>query len=81
MGIVQYGKMPTTESGLAAMEETARMRSEAFDLITIKKAAAMLGKSVRTLRRWQRHGKMPKQQKHGRWLKYSRRELQEKFGA
>jgi excisionase family DNA binding protein len=81
MRIIKYGRTPMTTSGLHAMEERARKASEAFDLITIKEAAEMLDKSVRTLRRWQAAGKMPKRYKHGRWLKYSRRELQELFGA
>jgi AraC-like DNA-binding protein len=77
----KYQKIVKSDSELEAMVEAARRRSETFDLITIDKAAEMLGKSKRTLRRYQAAGKMPKQYKHGRWLKYSRRELQERFGA
>jgi excisionase family DNA binding protein len=44
----------------------ARDRSLAFDGVTIKQVAAMLGVTVRTVRRWQAAGKMPERFKHGR---------------
>jgi len=44
----------------------ARDRSLAFDGVTIKQAAAMLGVTVRTVRRWQAACKMPDRSKHGR---------------
>lgn len=50
--------------------QLALARHLTFDLISIKDAARVLGRSVRTLRRWEVAGKMPNRIKHGRRLKY-----------
>ena len=52
-----------------------RRVSEAFPLISIKEAAKLLGKTVRTVRRWEAAGKMPPRTKHGRPLKYHRDDI------
>ena len=46
-----------------------RRASEAFPLISIKEAAKLLGKTVRTVRRWEAAGKMPPRTKHGHRMK------------
>ena len=61
--------------------QRARRREELADLITIREAVPMTGKSLRTLQRYQNAGKMPEQKRVGRWKKYSRRELQKMFGV
>jgi excisionase family DNA binding protein len=52
-----------------------RRASEAFPLISIKEAAKLLGKTVRTIRRWQAAGNMPKRTKHGHRMKYHRDDI------
>ncbi len=52
------------------MLAAARDRSLASGRTTIKQAAAMLGVSVRTVRRWEAAGKMPERSKHGRRKTY-----------
>lgn len=52
-----------------------RRAREAFPLIPIKEAAKLLGKTVRTVRRWQAAGKMPPRTKHGHRMKYRRDDI------
>ncbi len=54
----------------------AKARSDEFELITIREAAATLNVTIRTVRRWQAAGKMPAQIKHGRNKKYRRAEIE-----
>jgi len=55
--------------------------SEAFPLISIKEAAKLLGKSVRTVRRWEAAGKMPPRTKHGHRMKYHRDDIKAMVAA
>lgn len=55
--------------------EAQRLRSEAFDLISIRRVAELLGVSVRSVRRWQADGKAPPRFKHGRELRYRKSDL------
>jgi excisionase family DNA binding protein len=52
-----------------------RRLSEAFPLISIKAAAKLLGRTVRTVRRWEAAGKMPPRTKDGRRMKYHRDDI------
>ena len=52
-----------------------RRVSDASPLISIKEAAKLLGKTVRTVRRWEAAGKMPPRTKHGRPMKYRRDDI------
>jgi predicted DNA-binding transcriptional regulator AlpA len=44
--------------------------------VSIKQAAAILGRSVRQVRRYQSEGKMPPRKKAGRALGYSRADIE-----
>jgi hypothetical protein len=59
----------------------AKARSMAFDLIDIKEAAGMLGRNIRTIRRWERAGKMPKRSKRAREKRYSRADIKAMVAA
>jgi hypothetical protein len=50
----------------------AEAASEAFPLIDIKRAAKILDRCVRTVRRWEAEGTMPPRIKHGRRKMYRR---------
>lgn len=56
--------------------EKAKESAAAFNLISIKRAAAMLGVSLRTMRYWQARGRMPERIKHGHRLKYRLSDIQ-----
>lgn len=58
------------------MVEAARLRSASFELISIKRAAELLGISLRTARYWQAAGKMPGRLKHGHRLMYRRADIE-----
>ena len=53
-----------------AILEAARTRSLAYDELTIEQAAVILGVSLRTVRRWQALGRMPKRSKCSRRKMY-----------
>jgi MerR family regulatory protein len=55
--------------------EKLKALSLAFPLIDIKKAAHELGVTVRTVRRWQAAGRMPKRTKHGHRQKYNKHDI------
>jgi hypothetical protein len=57
--------------------ERLRRSSEEFWLISMQETSKKYGVPIRTLRRWQRDGKMPERKKHGKWLKYPRAEIEQ----
>jgi AraC-like DNA-binding protein len=61
------------------MIEQARRTSEADDKVSIKDLAAELGKSVRTLRRWNKRTDAHQRIKRGRRLMYRRADVQHWF--
>ncbi len=50
----------------------AKSASQASPFVPITRAAQMLGVDVRTVRRWQKAGKMPDQHKRSRRKEYER---------
>lgn len=79
--IASKGDITTAGAGVMldadsmALVAAARDRSLAFDGITIQQAAAMLGVTARTVRRWQAAGKMPDRFKHSRRKLYRAADL------
>ena len=67
--------MPTNDP-YERMIEQARKRSEADDKVSIEDFAAELGKSVRTLRRWNNRPDAPQRVRRGRRLMYRRADVQ-----
>jgi excisionase family DNA binding protein len=65
----------------APMVVEIRKASEAFPLISIKEAAKLLGRTVRTVRRWEAAGEMPPRTKHGHRMKYHRDDIKAMVGA
>jgi hypothetical protein len=61
------------------MIDKARQTSEGDDHVSIKDLAAELGKSVRTLRRWNNHADAPPRVKRGRRHMYRRADVQRWF--
>jgi hypothetical protein len=62
-----------------AMLEASRAREREFDPISIEEVSDQFGPTVRTLRRWQAKGRMPKRRRYGHSLKYSRRDIEALF--
>ena len=78
-GIAEYGltvgDVPTDFNRLKSKVGVWFTTSEIVPLIPIKEAAKLLGKTVRTVRRWQAAGKMPPRTKHGHRMKYRRDDI------
>jgi ribosome-binding protein aMBF1 (putative translation factor) len=70
--------MPSSDPYERIVEE-ARRRAEADDKVSIKDLAAELGKSVRTLRRWNNRPDAPPRVKRSRRLMYRRADVQTWF--
>jgi excisionase family DNA binding protein len=75
--------MPVVSSGfdLEGALSAAKARSLAFDLVDVKRAAVLLGVSVRTVRRWTWAGRMPCRVKHGHRMKFHEADLQAMVAA
>ena len=58
-----------------------RRAIETFPLISIKEAAKLLGKTVRTVRRWQAAGMMPPRAKHRHCMMYRRDDIKAMVAA
>ena len=56
--------------------ERLKKAHEEFPLISIQEVVKKYGVPMRTLRRWQAKGLMPKREKHGRWLKYKKQDVE-----
>ncbi len=61
--------------------EKIRRAIEAFPFISIKETAKLLGKTVRTVRRWEAAGKMPPRTKCGHRMKYHRDDIKAMVAA
>lgn len=62
-----------------ALVDLEKPRPSRAEYVTIEEAAEMLNRSVRTLRYWQKAGRMPKQRRFSKRLLYLRTDIEE-FG-
>lgn len=53
----------------------ARTRFTAEDFVSVDEAAVLLGRSLRTLRYWEKAGHMPPRKRFGRRLMYRRQDI------
>lgn len=71
---MNYQSLKVADDTISYVEQL-RARAAAFDLIDIEESAKLLGKCVRTVRRMEAAGLMPKRTKHGHRMKYSKRDI------
>jgi predicted DNA-binding transcriptional regulator AlpA len=70
------GKRDMTDQ-VGTLLDRAIIRPASFDLISIRQIAQQYGYSVRTLRRWQKAGRMPQRYRQGGTLMYRSAEIDE----